>query len=299
VALSVAPSVSRDHFEGYAAAIDLCTGDDVRLEAVEIGLLLEAIYRLHGFDFRQYAPGSIRRRIWHRALAEGLRSISGLQEAALHDPRCMGRLLADLSIRTTSMFRDPGFYRAIRSKVVPTLRASPFIRVWNAGCSTGEETYSIAILLREEGLLDRARIYGTDMNEAVLERARSGRLPIGKMEQYSANYLAAGGTRGFSEYVTMAEGVAHLDPSLAANLIFAQHNLVSDCSFNEFDLILCRNVLIYFDAPLQEQVHRLLYDSLGTHGILALGQNESLNLVSMAGRYAELDAEQKLFRRVS
>lgn len=291
--------MSGDHVEGHAAVIDLCTGDDVRLEAVEIGLLLEAIYRVHGFDFRHYAPGSIRRRIWHRALAEGLTTISGLQEAALHDPRCMGRLLTDLSIRTTSMFRDPGFYRAIRAKVVPSLRASPFIRVWNAGCSTGEETYSIAILLREEGLYERTRIYGTDMNEAVLERARSGRFPIRKMEQYCVNYLAAGGTRGFSEYISVREGVAHLDPSLAPNLIFAQHNLVSDCSFNQFDLILCRNVLIYFDASLQAHVHSLLYNSLGTDGILALGQKESLKLVPLAGRYAELDAEQKLFRRVS
>jgi chemotaxis protein methyltransferase CheR len=291
--------VARDHSEGHVAAIKLRTGDGLRLEAVEIGLLLEAIYRVRGLDFRQYAPGSIRRRIWHRVLAEGLRTISGLQEAALHDPRCMGRLLADLSIRTTSMFRDPGFYRAIRSKVVPILRASPFIRVWNAGCSTGEETYSIAILLREEGLYDRARIYGTDMNEAVLDRARSGRFPIGKMEQYCANYLAAGGTRGFSEYVAESEGVAHLHPSLARNLIFAQHNLVSDGSFNQFDLILCRNVLIYFDPSLQDHVHGLLYQSLATDGILAVGQNESLKLVPNAGRYAVLDADQKLFRRVS
>ena len=281
------------------AVTDLDTEWMRDLEGIELDLLLEAIYRTYGYDFRHYARGSIRRRIWRRARAEGMASLSGLQEAVLHDGGCMARLLTDLSVRTTAMFRDPGFYRTLRAKVVPALRTYPFIRIWNAGCSTGEESYSMAILLQEEGLYDRARIYATDINEVALDGARAGRFPLEKMKEYTRNYISAGGTKAFSEYYTVNRADARFDPSLAANLIFAQHNLVSDRSFNEFNLILCRNVLIYFDTTLQEQVHGLLHESLGRFGVLALGAKEALKPLSVRRRYIELDPEQKLYRRAA
>src|ERR671938_1004572 len=170
------------------------------LETIEIELLLEGVYRHYGFDFRAYAPASLKRRLWRRIHAEGLVSVSGLQERVLHDPDCMERLLLDLSINVTAMFRDPTFYIALREKVVPLLRTYPFSRVWVAGCSTGEEVYSLAILLDEEGVYERARIYATDINQAVLERARDGVFPLEKMRQYTQNYIKAGGRRAFSEY---------------------------------------------------------------------------------------------------
>jgi chemotaxis protein methyltransferase CheR len=273
--------------------------NQVPLESIEIDLLLEGIYRAYGFDFRHYARGSIRRRIWRRVQAEGAGSVSRLQDLVLHDLDCMDRLLSDLSIRTTAMFRDPRFYQALRAKVVPALRTYPFIRVWNSGCSTGEETYSLAILLHEEGLYERTRIYSTDMNAAALERAQAGRFPIGKMKEYTRNYIAAGGTAAFSRYYTVIGADARFRPWLARNLVFAEHNLVSDRSFNEFNLILCRNVLIYFDRTLQEQVHDLLYESLGVLGVLALGPKESLKSLRREPCYEELDADQRLYRRVA
>jgi chemotaxis protein methyltransferase CheR len=214
------------------------------VEALEVDLVLEGIYRGYGFDFRQYARESVRRRLLRRAQGEGVASISALQERVLHDPGCMGRLLADLSVNVTSMFRDPAFYCALRTKVIPALRTYPFIRIWSAGCSTGEEAYSMAILLREAGLYDRTRIYATDMSEDVLEQARTGEFPIEKMKGYTANYIAAGGTRAFSEYYTAGESIVRFDRSLADNMVFARHNLVSDRSFNEFNVITCRNVLV-------------------------------------------------------
>src|SRR5688572_5773412 len=269
------------------------------LESVEVDLLLEAIHRTYGFDFRHYARGSIRRRIWRRVEAEGVGTISGLQERVLHDLDCMDRFVADLSVPTTAMFRDPRFYHALRAKVIPTLRTYPFIRVWNAGCSTGEETYSMAIMLLEEGLYERTRIYATDLNEGALDRARAGRVPLGRMREYTSNYIAAGGQRAFSEYFTADRTHAIFDSGLTDNVVFSQHDLVSDRSFNEFNLILCRNVLIYFDRTLQEQVHDLLYGSLGMRGVLALGLRESLRSLRLEACYAELDAAQKLYRRVT
>ncbi len=278
--------------------VDLQGGERAQLDSVEIDLLLEGVFRTYGFDFRHYARGSIRRRIWRRVRAEGSGTISGLQERLLHDFDCMERFLNDLSVRTTAMFRDPHFYRALRAKVVPTLRTYPFIRVWNAGCSTGEETYSLAVLLAEEGLYERTRIYATDLNEAALERAADGRFPMGRMQEYTVNYIAAGGTRAFSEYYTADGSEVCVRPRLKHNLIFARHNLVSDRSFNEFNLIVCRNVLIYFDRELQEQVHHLFYESLGTRGTLALGPRESLSSLGLERCYEALDAEHKLYRRV-
>jgi chemotaxis protein methyltransferase CheR len=268
------------------------------LERIETDLLLEAIFRRYGFDFREYAPASLKRRLWRRIHAEGLMSVSGLQERVLHDPAAMERLLLDLSINVTAMFRDPSFYTAVRERVVPLLRTYPFVRIWAAGCSTGEEVYSLAILLSEEGLYDKTRIYATDINESVLERARAGIFPLDKMQEYTQNYIAAGGKRSFSEYYVADEEGALFSRPLIDNVVFAQHNLVSDRSFNEFHVVLCRNVMIYFDKPLQDRVHRLFYDSLATFGVLALGHKETIRLSPHEDRYEELDSEQRLYRKV-
>ncbi|MDB4950011.1 MAG: methyltransferase, CheR-type, SAM-binding domain, C-terminal [Gemmatimonadetes bacterium] len=268
------------------------------LERLEIELLLEGIYRHYGFDFRSYAYASLKRRLWKRIEAEGLRTVSGLQERLLHEPEMMERVLLDLSVNVTAMFRDPAFYLAFREKVVPLLRTYPFIRIWHAGCSTGEEVFSMAILLREEGLYDRARIYATDINEVVLHRARMGIFPLEKMQEYTQNYLRAGGRASFSEYYTAMYDGALFDQTLTRNVVFSQHNLVTDGSFSEFNVILCRNVMIYFDRDLQNRVHELFYNSLGTFGVLALGSKESLRFSSHEDAYEALDTREKIYRRV-
>ena len=259
-------------------------------------LLLEAVYRHYHYDFRGYARASLRRRLWRRAHDERVRTLSGLQERVLHDPTVMERLLRDLSINVTEMFRDPAFFRALRERVVPILRTYPYVRVWNAGCSTGEETFSLAIVLDEAGLLDRTRIYATDMNDDVLVRARSGRFPLDKMRRYTENYQRAGGTGDFSRYYTVQGDRAVFSPALMEGAVFAQHNLAQDSSFNEFQLIVCRNVLIYFGRPLQERVHDLFLESLARFGVLALGHKESV-VGSHEDRYEVLDATEKLYRR--
>jgi chemotaxis protein methyltransferase CheR len=269
------------------------------LEEIELALLLEGVFRKYGFDFREYASASLRRRVWRRVHAEGLSTISELQARLLHDPACMERLLLDLSINVTAMFRDPSFYNAFRTKVVPQLRTYPFTRIWVAGCSTGEEVYSLAILLREEGLYDRARIYATDINESVLERARTGVFPLEKMREYTQNYIKAGGTQAFSEYYLAKYDGAQFQRSLIDNVVFAQHNLVSDRSFNEFNVIVCRNVMIYFDRVLQDRVHELFYESLMTFGVLGLGHKEAIRFSPHADSFEELDPAEKLYRKVA
>jgi chemotaxis protein methyltransferase CheR len=268
------------------------------LETIELQLLLEGVYRQYGFDFREYAPASLKRRVWRRVHAERTRTIAGLLERVLHEPEAMQRLLLDLSINVTSMFRDPTFYAALRAKVVPLLRTYPFTRVWVAGCSTGEEVYSLAILLQEEGLYERARIYATDINETVLERARAGVFPLERMQEYTENYIRAGGTRSFSEYYLAKYEGALFERTLTENVVWAPHNLVQDRAFNEFNLILCRNVMIYFDRPLQNRVHELFHESLERFGILALGHKESIRFTGFEQRYEELDAYEKLYRKV-
>jgi chemotaxis protein methyltransferase CheR len=268
------------------------------LERIEIELLLEGVFRHYGFDFRSYAYASIRRRLWKRIEAEGLSSISELQTLVLHNPAAMERLLLDLSVSVTAMFRDPGFYQVFRSDVVPLLRTYPFIRIWHAGCSTGEEVYSMAILLEEEDLLERTRIYATDINDAVLQQARAGIFPLNRMQEYTENYIRAGGKRSFSEYYTAKYDGALFSPSLSRNIVFSQHNLVTDRSFAEFTVIFCRNVLIYFDRDLQDHVHSLFYDSLVMFGILALGSKESLRFSQYEPCYEKLHPREKLYRKI-
>jgi chemotaxis protein methyltransferase CheR len=275
---------------------DTAERDDV--DEIELALLLEGVYRRYGFDFREYAPASLRRRVWRRVQAEGLATISALQDKLLHDSACMERLLLDLSINVTAMFRDPSFYVTLRKQVVPLLRTYPFTRIWIAGCSTGEEVYSLAILLEEEGVYERTRIYATDINESVLDRARSGVFPLEKMREYTQNYIKAGGARAFSEYYLAKYDGAQFQRSLVENVVFAQHNLVSDGSFNEFNVIICRNVMIYFDRTLQDRVHRLFYESLMMFGVLALGAKESIHFSPYEQCYEELDAAERVFKKV-
>ena len=271
---------------------------NAELERIEIELLLEGVFRHYGFDFRSYAYASIRRRLWKRTEAEGLSSISDLQALVLHDAAAMERLLLDLTVSVTAMFRDPGFYQVFREDVVPLLRTYPFIRIWHAGCSTGEEVYSTAIVLEEEGLLERTRIYATDINDAVLQQARAGIFPLNRMQEYTENYIRAGGKRSFSEYYTAKYDGALFSPSLTRNTVFSQHNLVTDRSFSEFTIIFCRNVLIYFDRDLQNRVHTLFYDSLVMLGILALGSKESLRFSQYEPCYEKLHPRERLYRKV-
>jgi chemotaxis protein methyltransferase CheR len=273
-------------------------GDAVDVEKIELDCLLEAVHLRYGFDFREYAPASLRRRVTRRVQLEGLPTISALQERLLREPPLMEQLLLDLSINVTAMFRDPSFYATLRREVIPLLTTWPFTRVWVAGCSTGEEVYSLAILLHEEGLYERARIYATDINEEVLDRARLGVFPLAKMQDYTRNYIAAGGTQAFSDYYRSAYDGAAFDRSLLRNVVFAQHNLVSEGSFNEFHLILCRNVMIYFERSLQERVFALFDESLVRLGILGLGTKESLRMSELADKYEELDPLERVYRKV-
>jgi chemotaxis protein methyltransferase CheR len=268
------------------------------LERIEIQLLTEGIYRQYGFDFRSYAYSSLKRRIWKRMEAEGLDTISALQQKVLHERAVMERLLEDLSVNVTSMFRDPRFYLSFREKVVPLLRTYPFVRIWHAGCATGEEVYSLAILLQEEGLYERSRIYATDINDAALERAAAGIFTLEQMQEYTQAYLRAGGRRSFSEYYTAAYDAALFSPQLRQNVVFAQHNLATDRSFSEFHVIICRNVMIYFDRTLQDQVHRLFYESLPMYGMLGLGSKESLRGTAVEDGYEALDAREKIYRKI-
>jgi chemotaxis protein methyltransferase CheR len=266
-------------------------------EDLELELLLEGIYRRYGYDFRGYATASLRRRLWRRAHLERIGTLTGLLDRVLHDPACLDRLLRDLSINVTEMFRDPAFHRALRAQALPLLRTYPFLRIWVAGCSTGEEVVSVAVTLREEGLLDRTRIYATDMNAGALDQARRVAFPLERMELYEQNYAQAAGPGRLADHYAVVGKEAVFDQALSRVMVFAQHNLATDRSFNEFHLILCRNVMIYFGRDLQRHVHQLFLDSLAPLGLLGLGRKEALSDPAIVGCYEPLDPAEKLFRR--
>ncbi len=270
-----------------------------RIEAIELPLLLEAMYRCYGYDFREYAPASLGRRVQRALRAEpDVMSISSYQERILHDAACMARFLDIVSVDTTAMFRDPNFYRALRQKVIPQLHLAARPTIWHAGCSTGEEVYSMAILLHEEGLLERSTLYATDINPGVLRAGKEAIFRIRNMQHYTGNYQKAGGKAAFSDYyVAKHEGVIMRD-FLRHNIVWADHNLVSDSSFNEFQLILCRNVMIYFQRALQGRVHQTLYQSLGMNCVLGLGHGESLQFTPREDCYDTVDRVEKLYRKV-
>ena len=267
------------------------------LERLEMDLLLLAIYRHHGFDFRSYAPASLHRRICRHLESVGVPTISRLTELVLHQPAAMQRLLHDLSVNVTAMFRDPSFFLEFRNTVVPLLRTYPTVRIWHAGCSTGEEVYAMSILLEEEGLYERCRIYATDMDSTVLDHAQQGIFPLSRMKEYTSNYFLGGGKRSLNEYYTAKYDGALFAPRLAKNVLFTQHNLAMDRGFSEFNVIVCRNVLIYFDRTLKDQVLGLFSDSFATLGILCLGRKESLRFTAFEDEFATLSEREKIYRR--
>jgi chemotaxis protein methyltransferase CheR len=267
------------------------------VENIEIDLLLEAIYRYYGYDFRNYAHSFIQRRILHRVRKENLASISALQEKILRDSETMKKLFSDFSINVTEMFRDPTFFKSFRNNLIPLVRDYPDIKIWHVGSSTGEEVYSMAILLHEEGIYEKVKIYATDINEKILEQAKKGIFSLANMQQYTKNYFEAGGIRAFSEYYQVVEDQVVFHPFLQKNIVFAEHNLVTDSSFNEFDIIICRNVLIYFNKSLQNDVHQLFYESLSLSGFLGLGKREGIRFTSHGNCYEEIDSTEKLYRK--
>jgi chemotaxis protein methyltransferase CheR len=272
--------------------------ENENVEAIELDLLLDAVFRLYGYDFRDYARTSMRRRIANIMKREEVHTISALQDRVLHDSRCWDRFLNGISVNVSAMFRDPGFFLAFRQNAIPVLRTYPFIRIWHAGCSLGEEAYSLAIVLEEEGLYDRSLIYATDINEVSLRQAREAIYPAELMQKYTQNYVQAGGQRPFSQYYTARYDFAIVRPTLQRNIVFSQHNLVSDAPFNEFNVILCRNVMIYFNRGLQERTHNLFHQSLAMFGILGLGSRESLRFMPHEHMYEPLVPGEKLYRRV-
>lgn len=239
--------------------------------------MLEGIYHVYGYDFRQYSLPSITRRMLYRMRSEGLRSISALQERLLREPALWRKLFNDICIPVTEMFRDPIFFEALRQKVIPELRKQEKIHIWHAGCSTGEEVYSLAIMLKEEKLYDRCSIYATDLNEDWLALAKEGKYHVDRMQHNTRNYILSGGYHPFSNYYTVTDHYAVLEPDLRRNITFYRHNLAIDQSFNEFHLIICRNVLIYFQPALQQAAIRLFKKSLCNGGFLALGSKEALS----------------------
>ncbi|MCX4025749.1 CheR family methyltransferase [Spartinivicinus marinus] len=268
-----------------------------KLEDIEIDLLCEGIFRHYGFDFRQYARASLARRIQSFMELENINSISDVQNKILHSQQVMERFLLNLSVNVTSMFRDVGMYLAFRKKIVPVLHTYPSIRIWHAGCSTGEEVYSLAILLQEEQLADKATIYATDINEVAIKKAKEGIFPLQVMQTYTTNYLKAGGKKEFSRYYTAKYDHAILAPELRNKIVFAKHNLVTDSSFNEFTVIFCRNVMIYFNETLRSRVHHLLYNSLCRFGTLILGHQETINLTPTRLQYKTLDEQYSIFQK--
>ena len=270
---------------------------DIDTSDLEISLLLEAIYQKYGYDFRQYSEAHIKRRIMNSRAMSGLENISQMQSKVLNDETFASKLLQDLSITVTEMFRDPGFYRSLRENVIPVLKTYPFIKIWHAGCSTGEEAYSMAIIMHEEGLYDRTTIYATDFNQQALSQAKEGIFSNSMMKEYTTNYQLSGGKESFSGYYTSNYDNVIMNQSLKKNIVWANHNLVTDSVFAEVHLILCRNVLIYFDRNLQNKVQRLFYDSLVNGGILCLGSKESLRFTDLNEEYTELDKKQRIFKK--
>lgn len=264
---------------------------------IELDLLLQAVNMKYGYDFRNYSKAHLKRRILQRLKLSGLNTISELQNKVLWDKEFYRIFLQDLSINVTEMFRDPDFYLSLRKKVISDLKTYAHIKVWHAGCSSGEEVYSLAIILKEEDLLQRTQIYATDINKSVLETARNGIYSNKEIELYSRNYLDSGGTGQLSDYYTSKYGSVLFDKSLSKNIVFADHNLVTDGVFAEVNLVFCRNVLIYFDKFLQNKVLKLFSDSLSKRGFLCLGTKESLKFTSLEDGFTVIDKKMKIYKK--
>ena len=268
-------------------------------EKIEFDLILEAIYQKYGYDFRNYAKASLRRRLRYRLSQSNLKTISEMQHKLLNDKEFFDTLLLDLTINVTEMFRDPSFFKALREIVIYELKKQPFIKVWHAGCSSGEEIYSTAILLKENGMYESSLIYATDTNEMVLDKAKSGIFPIEKMKDFTVNYRKAGGLASFADYYTARYDNAIMDNSLKKNIVFSNHNLVTDSVFGEMDLIMCRNVLIYFNRELQDRVFGLFMDSLRPGGFLCLGSKETVRFSSLSENFENVIEKERVYRRIA
>ena len=273
------------------------TDDTNQTINIEIDLILDAIFQKYGYVFRNYSRAHVKRRLLHRLAGSHLKSLSQMQHEVLYDPSFFQEILKDLSINVTEMFRDPKFYLALRTEIIPLLKTYPFIKVWHAGCSTGEEVYSFAIVLKEEGLYDRVQIYATDFNRSVLDIAKKGIYPINRIKEFTANYQQAGGKQSFSDYYMADYNSVIFDQSLKKNIVFAEHNLVTDSVFAEVNIIICRNVLIYFNRELQNKVFTLFTESLINGGFLCLGSKETLQFSQNAGLYDVLNAYEKLYKK--
>ncbi|WP_407431108.1 CheR family methyltransferase [Arcticibacter sp.] len=264
----------------------------------EVEIILNDLLEIYGYDFTEYSKASIKRRINRLFTIDRFMSFAEFRYRIKNDAGYIPHFIEQITVTVTEMFRDPMFYKALREQVLPTLGTYPFIRIWHAGCSTGEEVYSMAILLKEANLFHKSLLYATDLNPQVLEKARKGIFPLSQMKQYSENYIQSGGINEFSKYYTANYDKAKFDESLREKMIFSTHNLVSDRSFNEFQLILCRNVLIYFDKDLQAKVFDLFEQSLDNLGYLALGSKETLRFSSIISRFKKIDKE-KIWRKIA
>ena len=267
----------------------------IAAEAIE--QLLHDIAAWYGYDFTGYSRASLRRRIDSFYVKGRHDSFVEMVLKIREEPAYFIRFVEEITVNVTEMFRDASFYKTLREDILPVLATYPFIRIWHAGCSTGEEVYSMAILLKEAGLLHKSVLYATDLNQAVLEKAKSGIFPASSMQQNSENYIRSGGKKDFSGYYTANYNSAKFDPALAERMIFSSHNLAADASFNEFQLILCRNVLIYFERDLQARVLQLFDRSLDSLGFLALGSKESLRFSSIALHYKQVENKEKIWRK--
>lgn len=264
---------------------------------IEIRLLVQAVHLRYGHDFRDYAPASLKRRVLQAQQRMKASSISALQERVLHDPQAFSELLQYLTVPVSEMFRDPAYFLALRRQVVPVLRTYASLKVWVAGCSTGEEPYSLAILLLEEGLLERTILYATDINHASLEKARQGIFALEAMQAFTRNYQEAGGTRSFSDYYTAAYGGAVFDRRLRDAITFADHSLATDSVFSETQFVSCRNVLIYFNRGLQDRALGLFHESLSHRGFLGLGSKETLDFSAYADRFDVVSRRERIYQR--
>ncbi|HEX8989421.1 MAG TPA: protein-glutamate O-methyltransferase CheR [Rhodocyclaceae bacterium] len=267
------------------------------IEDVEIRLLLEGVFQVYGYDFRDYADASIKRRLTQWLAESPFSTYSEAQSQLLRDPETFVSLLQGITVNVTEMFRDPGFFKTLREQVVPHLKTYPFVKIWHAGCASGEEAYSMAILLNEEGMAGRYRMYATDIDESVLQKAAAGVMPITEMQKYTRNYQKAGGTASFADYYTARYDRAILSPSLRKDIVFAPHNLATDAEFGEMNMVLCRNVMIYFKPALKERCLRLFDNSLLAGGFLCLGLKETLERRKMGERYEELAPGSRVYRK--
>lgn len=264
----------------------------------ELDMLLDELFRSYGYDFTNYARASLKRRVSRLMIIDRFPSFAELLYRVRQDPAYLTRMVEELTVNVTEMFRDPQVFKTIREEVLPILATHPFIRIWHAGCATGEEVYSMAILLDEANLLHKSLLYATDLNPTAIENIRKGVFPISEMKQYSENYILSGGKHDFSKYYTAKYNWAKFDDRLKAKMIVATHNLVSDRSFNEFVLIFCRNVLIYFDKYLQDNVLTLFDDSLEKLGFLVLGSKENLRFSPIARKFKQLENRERIWRKV-